>query len=94
MTRTDPPATPADPQTAHEHLSPRQCEIVRCIAEDYSTDEIAEKLGISHDTVATHRKQIMEKLKLHTIVALTRYAIQEGLTPLKTLDDLDNPSRE
>lgn len=61
-------------------LSPRQLEVLRLIAEGYSTKRISSTLGISATTVKSHRKSIMEKLDIHDKVLLTRYAIRIGLT--------------
>jgi DNA-binding NarL/FixJ family response regulator len=61
-------------------LSPRQCEVLRLIAEGYSSTRIAAKLGVSESTVKSHRKNLMEKLNIHDKVSLTRYAIRVGLT--------------
>jgi DNA-binding NarL/FixJ family response regulator len=63
-------------------LSPREREVLQLLAEGLSTKEVAFRLGVSVKTVETHRKQIMEKLDLHSIAALTKYAIREGLTSL------------
>lgn len=61
-------------------LSPRQLEVLRLIAEGYSTKRISSTLGISATTVKSHRKSIMEKLDIHDKVLLTRHAIRIGLT--------------
>ena len=74
--------TPNETASAFNVLSPREREVLQLLAEGRSTREIAEKLNVSGKTVETHRTHIMEKLKLHTIAELTRYAIREGLTPL------------
>jgi DNA-binding NarL/FixJ family response regulator len=63
-------------------LSGRQREVLQMIAEGKSTKEIAFKLCVSTKTVETHRKQIMDKLQIHTVAGLTKYAIREGLTSL------------
>ena len=63
-------------------LSSREREVLQMIAEGKSTKEIAFKLFVSTKTVETHRKQIMDKLNIHTIAGLTKYAIREGLTSL------------
>ena len=60
-------------------LTPRELEVVKLIAEAYSTDEIAETLVISKKTVERHRANILEKLGLRNRVELTRYAIRRGL---------------
>ena len=63
-------------------LSGREREIVQLIAEGKSSKEIAGELFISAGTVEKHRKNIMEKLNLHSIAELTRYAIKNGLSSL------------
>jgi DNA-binding NarL/FixJ family response regulator len=63
-------------------LSGREREVLQMIAEGKSTKEIAFKLFVSTKTVETHRKQIMDKLNIHTVAGLTKYAIREGLTSL------------
>lgn len=60
-------------------LTPREQEVVKLIAESYSTKEIAEALVISEKTVDRHRTNILEKLGMHDRVELTRYAIRRGL---------------
>ena len=64
---------PEDPLTAREQ------EVVKLIAEGYSTKQIAEALVISEKTVERHRANILEKLGMHDRVELTRYAIRRGL---------------
>jgi DNA-binding NarL/FixJ family response regulator len=63
-------------------LSPREREVLQLLAEGKSTKQIAEKLNVSVKTIETHRKQIMDKLDMHSIAELTKYAIREGLTSL------------
>ena len=63
-------------------LTTREREVLQFLAEGRNTLEIAESLNISRKTVATHRGHIMEKLDLHSIAELTRYAIREGIIPL------------
>jgi DNA-binding NarL/FixJ family response regulator len=60
-------------------LTPREREVVKLIAESYTTREIAEELVISEKTVERHRANILEKLGFRDRVALTRYAIRRGL---------------
>jgi DNA-binding NarL/FixJ family response regulator len=60
-------------------LTPRESEIVKLVAEGYSSKEIAEMLVISPKTVERHRANVLEKLGLRDRVALTRYAIRHGL---------------
>jgi DNA-binding NarL/FixJ family response regulator len=60
-------------------LTPREQEVVKLIAESYSTRQIADTLVISEKTVDRHRTNILEKLGMHDRVELTRYAIRRGL---------------
>jgi len=65
-------------------LSDREREVLQLMAEGNSTKQIALKLHISNKTVETHRRQIMNKLDIHTVAELTKYAIRKGLTSLET----------
>jgi DNA-binding NarL/FixJ family response regulator len=60
-------------------LTPRELEIVKLVAEAYTSKEIAEALVISAKTVERHRANILEKLGMRDRVELTRYAIRRGL---------------
>jgi DNA-binding NarL/FixJ family response regulator len=60
-------------------LTARQCEVLRLIAESRTTKEIATMLGISVKTVEMHRARLMEKLEIHDIAGLVRYAIRAGI---------------
>jgi DNA-binding NarL/FixJ family response regulator len=62
-----------------EILTPRQREILQLIAEGSTTKEIANKLKVSIKTVDTHRTQLMERLDIHDIAGLVRYAIRMGI---------------
>ncbi|MBL1177024.1 response regulator [Pantanalinema sp. GBBB05] len=66
-----------------EQLTPRQREILQLIAEGKSTKEIADNLYISTKTVETHRVQLMERLDIHDVAGLVRYAIRKGLVMLE-----------
>jgi DNA-binding NarL/FixJ family response regulator len=65
-------------------LTLRQREILQLIAEGQTTQVIAQKLNISVKTVETHRMQLMERLDIHDVAGLVRFAIRVGLV---TLDD-------
>jgi DNA-binding NarL/FixJ family response regulator len=65
-------------------LTPRQREILQLIAEGKSTKEIAHLLELSVKTVETHRAQIMERLDIHDVPGLVRYAIRAGLVSPET----------
>jgi DNA-binding NarL/FixJ family response regulator len=60
-------------------LSPRELEVVKLIAEAYTSDQIAQELSISRRTVDRHRENILAKLGMRDRVELTRYAIRRGL---------------
>jgi DNA-binding NarL/FixJ family response regulator len=62
-----------------EVLTPRESEIVKLIAEGYTSREIGEMLVISEKTVERHRGNILEKLGMRDRVDLTRYAVRRGL---------------
>ena len=63
-------------------LTPRQVEVLRMIAERHSTKEIAHRLEISVKTVESHRAQLMERLNIHDVAGLVRYAIKMGLVTI------------
>lgn len=62
-----------------EQLTPRQREILQLLVEGRTTKEIAKLLYISVKTVETHRAQLMERLGIHDVAGLVRYAIRMGL---------------
>jgi DNA-binding NarL/FixJ family response regulator len=62
-----------------EQLTERQREVLRGVASGLSTKEIASRLSISEKTVTNHRARIMERLGLHDVASLTRYAVAQGL---------------
>jgi DNA-binding NarL/FixJ family response regulator len=62
-----------------ELLTSRQREILQLVAEGKSTKEIAALLDLSAKTVETHRAQIMERLEIHDLAGLVRYAVRIGL---------------
>ena len=65
--------------TSFETLTQREREILKLIAEGYKNKEIADYLCISPKTVEKHRSNLMEKLNLHNVQALTAFAIEKGL---------------
>lgn len=60
-------------------LTPREKEILQQVAQGLTNKEIAHQLSLSARTVETHRQHLMEKLGIHTVAGLTRYAIAAGL---------------
>lgn len=77
LTREDQPQP-----SAYNLLSVREREVLQMMAEGQATRQIAKVLNLSVKTIETYRKQIMDKLDLHSVAQLTKYAIREGLTDL------------
>jgi DNA-binding NarL/FixJ family response regulator len=61
-------------------LSVREREVLQLIAEGNSMRAVGDVLGISSRTAESHRANIMQKLDIHEVAGLVRYAIREGLT--------------
>jgi len=66
----------------HSNLSEREKEVLQLIAEGKTTKQLALLLKVSVKTVETHRNRLMEKLGIHSVAGLTKYALREGLTTL------------
>jgi DNA-binding NarL/FixJ family response regulator len=60
-------------------LTPRQREVLQLLAEGHSTKDVAFRLGVSIKTVETHRAQIMDRLDIHDLAGLVRFAVRRGL---------------
>ncbi|HET6247239.1 MAG TPA: response regulator transcription factor [Tepidisphaeraceae bacterium] len=69
--------------TELDKLSSREREILQLVAEGRSSGQVAEMIHISVRTVDTHRYNVMQKLGIHSIAGLTKFAIAHGLTSLK-----------
>ncbi|MBM3837847.1 MAG: response regulator transcription factor [Verrucomicrobia bacterium] len=69
-----------------EYLTPRQREILQLIAEGRNTKEIAALTRLSAKTVEFHRAQLMDRLDIHDVPGLVRYAIRAGILPLEAPD--------
>lgn len=69
--------------SARKTLGPREREVLQQLSEGKSSSQIAGKMKISVKTVETHRRNIMRKLDLHSVAALTKYAVIQGLTQLE-----------
>ena len=65
-----------------DQLTPRQREVLQLIAEGHSSKQIAQILSSSLKTVDSHRTNIMERLGIHNVPGLVRYAIRHGLVSL------------
>jgi len=73
-------ARPGDrPLAAASHLTDREREVLTLIAEGLSSKEIAQKLGVSLKTIESHRANLMDKLDIHKVSGLVRFAIRAGL---------------
>ena len=67
--------TPSKPSP----LTARERMVLRCVAEGKTSLQIAKELYVTKKTINTHRQHIMDKLDLHSVAALTAYALREGL---------------
>lgn len=66
-----------------EALKAREREVLQLVAEGKSTKQIALELHVSTKTIEANRRQIMDKLNIHSIAELTKYAVREGLTTVE-----------
>ncbi len=73
------PAAPGPDEPAEDRLTPRQRDVLRGIAEGQTTKAIARSLGVSAKTVETHRRMLMDRLGIHDVPGLVRYAVRIGL---------------
>lgn len=71
--------TTGQPPRKTGELTSRESEVLQLIAEGFSNKQIAAELTISIKTVEKHRQQVMNKLNIHDVAGLTRYAISKGL---------------
>ncbi|MBC9929361.1 response regulator [Chitinophaga qingshengii] len=62
-----------------EMLTSRERDVLKLIAEEYTTQEIADKLFLSKHTIESYRKNLILKLKVRNLAGLTRYAVKLGL---------------
>jgi len=68
-----------DEHVFRDPLTPRERQVLQLIAEGHSSKQIAAVLNISVNTAETHRNRILEKLDIHEVAGLVRYAIRRGL---------------
>jgi len=61
-------------------LTAREREVLQLLAEGKTTKEMAARLHVSVKTIEAHRAQIMEKLRIHSVAGLTKFAVTEGIT--------------
>jgi len=71
-------------QPASRSITEREREVLQLLAEGRSTKQIALQLHVSAKTIESNRRNIMDKLKIHSVAELTKYAVREGLTPLES----------
>lgn len=64
-------------------LTSREREVLQLLAEGKNALQIADLIGITGKTVAGHRRRLMNKLGLHSVAELTKYAVRQGLTALE-----------
>jgi two-component system response regulator NreC len=74
--------SPKTGSSSSSTLTMREREVLQLIVEGNTVKQIAERLYLSIKTIHTHRNQIMQKLNMHSIAELTKFAIREGLIPL------------
>jgi DNA-binding NarL/FixJ family response regulator len=70
---------PPDEARTHAELTPRERQILQLIAQGKSNRDIAELLGLSVNTIAVHRNNLMHKMRIHRTAELVLYAIRHGL---------------
>ena len=79
--------TPSLPGERPQALTPRELEVLQLICDGLSNRQIADRLGVSVNTVAVHRANVMNTLGVHKTAELVMYAIRHGLvTPLRDAD--------
>jgi DNA-binding NarL/FixJ family response regulator len=71
-------------QQEKQALTPREREVLQLLAEGKSTKQIALHLHVSGKTIESNRRNIMEKLQIHSVAELTKYAVREGITTLES----------
>lgn len=69
----------------YSKLSKRETEVLKMIARGNTSKQIAKELFISWKTVEKHRRNIMKKLDIHNVAALTRYAFDQNLIPIREI---------
>jgi DNA-binding NarL/FixJ family response regulator len=72
----------ADNSSANK-LTNREQEVLTMIAEGQSNKEMANNLGVWVRTIETHRERVMDKLNIHSVAGLTKYAITNGIVKLE-----------
>ncbi len=73
------------PEDEDNYLSPRERDIIACVAHGFTNKEIADRLCISVNTVTTHRRNLVQKLQIHSPAGLAIYAVINGIVDIKSL---------
>ncbi len=71
----------SDQDDLSDGLTPRQREVLQLISEGQTNQQMATGLNLSIKTIETHRSQLMDRLDIHDVAGLVRYAIRSGLIP-------------
>lgn len=79
VSRTGADGHPARSDVLDDRLTPRERQVLQLVAEGRRTKEVASVLGISVKTAESHRTRLMEKLDIHEVAGLVRYAIRHGV---------------
>ena len=61
------------------HLSPNQIRIVKLVCKEFTSKEIAEKMGLTFRTVESYRAEIMKKIKVRSTAGIVMYAVRSGI---------------
>lgn len=69
----------SDEKPSHAMLSDREYQVMRMFAEGKKVTEIADQLSLSIQTVSTYKARILEKMKIHTVADIVRYAVEKRL---------------
>lgn len=72
------------PRSRLSTLSPREREVLRLLAQDYSVRDVANELNVKPTTIETHRQSLRAKLDLRGAAGMAKFAIQEGLLEIET----------
>jgi DNA-binding NarL/FixJ family response regulator len=62
-------------------LTPREQEVLVLVSSGFSNKQVAAQLGVSIKTIEKHRQHLMDKLNIHEVASLTRYALERGFIP-------------
>jgi two-component system, NarL family, response regulator NreC len=79
----DPAARKVAVKDPLHRLSSRERQVLQMLAEGQSVVDIASALALSPKTVETYRTRMMEKLEIHDLATLVKFALQQGVTPLE-----------